>query len=43
MNEASEVDGSPIVACGKAAEMLEASEASLDAIALLVELGVVGD
>ena len=43
MNEAGEVDGSPIVAGCEAAEMLEASEASLDPIALLIEFGVVGD
>ena len=41
MNEASEVDSSPILPCGKTAEMHEASEASFDAIVLLVELGIV--
>ena len=43
MNEAGEVDGSSIVARRETAEMLEAAEASLDPIALLVEFGVVGD
>ena len=37
------MDGAPIVACCETAEMLEASEASLDAVALLVEFCVVRD
>lgn len=43
VNEAGEVDGSPIVAGCEASETLEASETSLDPIALLVEFGVVRD
>lgn len=35
------MDGSPVIARGKAAEVLDAVEASLDAIALLVASGVV--
>src|SRR5438309_1222300 len=41
--EAEEVDGSSVVACGEAAEVLELVEASLDAVAVFVDRRVVGD
>lgn len=37
MNESSEMGGAAIVACSKAAEMLEAAKASLDPVAVLVD------
>ena len=43
MYEAGEVNGSAVISCGETTEVLEAIEASLDAIALLVEFGVVRD
>ena len=43
MNEAGEVYGSAIVASCETAEVLEASEASLDPVSLLIEFGVVRD
>ncbi|MEO6215098.1 MAG: hypothetical protein ABIO86_03635 [Sphingomonas sp.] len=43
MDEAGEVDGAPIVASGEAPEMLEAAEAPLDLIAMLVDGFVMGD
>ena len=43
MDEALEVDGSSVVSGGETAKMLEAIEASLDAVAVLVDDGVVRD
>jgi|MedtruStandDraft_1076414.scaffolds.fasta_scaffold38922_2 hypothetical protein len=43
MDEAVKVDGSSIVACGEAAEMLEAIEAAFNAVAVFVGVGVVRD
>ena len=43
MDEASEVDCAAVVAGGEAAEVFEAIEASLDAVAVLVDVGVVWD
>lgn len=43
MYEAGEVNGSAVISCGEPAEVFETIEASLDAIALLVEFGIVRD
>ena len=43
MDEAGEVDGASIVSCSEAAEMFEAIEASLDAVAVFVDGGVMRD
>ena len=43
MDEAGEVDGAAIVASGEAPEMLHATKASFDVIAVFVEGFVVGD
>ena len=43
MDEAGEVDGASIVSCSEAAEMFEAVEASLDAIAVFVDGCVMRD
>lgn len=40
MYEAVEVDGSAVITGGEATEMLEASEASLDLVAVLVGAGI---
>ncbi len=43
MYEAVEVDGSAVMAGGEAAEMPEASEASLDPVAMLAGAGITRD
>ena len=43
MYEASEVDSSAIVTGCEAAEVFEATEASLDAVSVLVDVGVMRD
>jgi len=43
VNKAGEVDAASVVAGGEAAEMLEASEASLNLVAMLVDAGIVRD
>jgi len=43
MDEAGEVDDTAVVASGETAEMLEATEASLDLVAMLVDAGIVRD
>ena len=43
MNEAGEVSGTAVVASGEAAEMFEATEASLDLVAMPVDARIVRD
>jgi hypothetical protein len=43
LHEAEEMDGTPIIVCGEAPELLELVEASFDAVAVPVGGGIVRD